>query len=69
VRRVIKENPSAPRDQNQSLKGGTIQVCVSKPQSNSNPVLRYTSLGKARQVLLGLGIDETEIEDNFEIAF
>ena len=50
-----------------SLNNGTIQILVSKPQSNSNPVQTYPSSEEARQVLFALGIDETEIQDTLKL--
>jgi hypothetical protein len=45
-----------------SLYGGRVQICVSKPQSSPHPVQTYPSAEEARRVLLDFGIEENAID-------
>lgn len=52
-----------------SLNGGSIQVSVSKPQSNASSVQTYSCSEAARWVLSALGIDEKEIQETLKLLY
>jgi hypothetical protein len=49
------------------LKSGKVQICVAKPQYNSNPVQTFPSAKEARDVLLAFGIGEAEVNENLKL--
>jgi len=49
------------------LNSGRVQICVMKPQSNPHPVQTYPSVEEARKVLLGFGINETDVDATLKL--
>jgi len=50
-----------------SLNSGRVQISVSKPQANPQPVQTYPSPKEAREVLLEFCIDGKEIDDTLKL--